>query len=305
MPVDSELQPMLEVMSGGPLLKDVPLADLRQGPSPIPTESPAPLPRVENRTIPTTWGSLPVRLYYPRLGAPLPLLVYFHGGGFVLGNLESHDALLRLVALGADCIVASVDYRLAPEHRFPAAADDALAAARWAYTHAAEIGADPHALVVGGDSAGGNLATVAALRVRDEGGPELNGQLLVYPVTQLRAPRAGSMARCAEGYFLRASDMEWFADMYLGDSRSEADPHASPLLAPDLRGLPPALLITAEFDPLHDQGRAYATRLSAAGVNCEYSHYLGAIHGFFGMPASIGRRAVAESCAWLKKTFAA
>jgi acetyl esterase len=305
MPVDSELQPMLEAMSGGPPLKDVPLEQLRGGPSPIPTESPAAVPRVVNRAIPTEWGNFPVRLYYPRLGEALPLLIYFHGGGFVLGNLESHDALCRLIALGADCIVASVDYRLAPEHRFPAAADDALAAVRWARAHAAEIGADPDAITVGGDSAGGNLATVAALRVRDEGGPRLKGQLLVYPVTQLRSPKVGSMARCAEGYFLRASDMEWFADMYLGDSRSETDPLASPLPASDLKRLPPALLITAEFDPLHDQGRAYATRLREAGVACEHSHYLGAIHGFFGMPASIGRRAVAESCTWLKRIFAA
>jgi acetyl esterase len=261
------------------------------------------LKQVVDRKIATSAGDLPVRIYYPRAGSDLPALVYFHGGGFVLGSLDSHDALLRSVALGADCVVISVDYRLAPEHPFPAAADDALAAVNWVHAHAAEIGVDPQRIVVGGDSAGGNLATVVALRLRDEGGAQLRGQLLVYPVTHLRGPVAGSMVANGEGYFLRADDMAWFEDMYLGNPDDASHPHASPLLAKDLKKLPPALVITAEFDPLHDQGNAYAVALREAGNDCAHSHYAGAIHGFFGMPAEIARRAVAEACSWLTVNF--
>ena len=294
---------MLDVMNGGPPLREVPLELLRQG-SPIPIEAGAPVASVVNRKIATSAGEIPVRIYQPRASRSLPVLVYFHGGGFVLGSLDSHDSVVRSLALGADCIVVSVDYRLAPEHRFPAGVDDSAAAVRWVHTHAAEIGADPSRIAVGGDSAGGNLATVVALRMRDERGPKLAAQLLVYPVTHLRAPIEGSMAVNGEGYFLRAIDMQWFEDMYLSQSDDASHSHASPLLAKDLGGLPPALVITAEFDPLRDQGEAYATRLREADVDCVHTRYSGAIHGFFGMPAAIGRRAVAEAGAWLRAEFA-
>jgi acetyl esterase len=301
MPVDSQLQPILAELNSLPPLNQVPLEQLRQG-SPIPTEPGAALARVIDRKIPSAPGELPVRIYSPRIGAPMPVLVYFHGGGFVLGNLDSHDALLRNMALAADCMIISVDYRRAPEHRFPAAADDAMHAVKWVFDRADEIGVDPRRIAVGGDSAGGNLATVVALRSRDEGGPPLRAQLLIYPVTLLRGPGTGSMAANAEGYFLRAIDMTWFEDMYLGlgDSDAAAHPHASPLLADNLGRLPPALVITAEFDPLLDQGRAYASRLSSAGTRCVLRHYDGAIHGFFGMPTEISRRAVADACGWLR-----
>ncbi len=302
MTVDPELQPILDLLSAAPALDQVPLELLRQG-SAIPREPPLPVARVVNRRIDTPQGELPVRIYYPRLGAKLPLLVYFHGGGFVLGSLDTHDSVARSLALAADCLVMSVDYRLAPEHRFPTAADDCLAAVRWIGSNAAEIDADLARIAVGGDSAGGNLATVVALRARDEGGPALAGQLLVYPMTWLRAPVAGSMVQNGSGYFLTASGVAWFENMYLGETGQASHPHASPMLAKDFSGLPPALVITAEFDPLLDQGEDYAQRMSDGGVAVTHHFYPGAIHGFFGMPVSIGRRATEEAAHWLKRVF--
>jgi acetyl esterase len=263
----------------------------------------APVAAVADRSIPTASAVLPIRIYQPRAGDLLPVLVYFHGGGFVLGSPDSHDSIARRLALGADCIVVSVDYRLAPEHPFPAAADDALAAVRWVQGNAREIGADPGRVAVGGDSAGGNLAAVASLQLRDAGADLPCAQLLIYPVTHLHAPLEGSMMEMGEGYFLRATDMQWFADMYLAGSEQSVNPYASPLLAERLEGLPPAFVLTAEFDPLRDQGARYAARLLEAGNACVHRDYAGAIHGFFGMPAGISRRAIAEACAWLAGTF--
>lgn len=303
MPVDAELQPMLALMNGAPPLRDVPLTQLRQGAA-IPVEPPAPMAAVVNRTVSTAALDLPIRIYYPRSASVLPVLVYFHGGGFVLGSLDSHDSLLRRVALGADCIVVSVDYRLAPEHRFPAAADDALAAVRWVQQNTGEIGGNSRQIAVGGDSAGGNLATVSTLQLRDAAAALPCGQLLIYPVTHLGAPIEGSMLENGEGYFLRAIDMRWFEEMYLQTADQASHPHASPLLAKHLNGLPPAFVVTAEFDPLRDQGAAYAARLSADGNECVHRHYDGAIHSFLHMPARISRQAVAEACAWLRTTFA-
>ena len=303
MPVDAELQPILALMNSGPPLREVPLEQLRQF-TPAPAGPPVPLESVTDRTLPTAAGELPVRIYAPRAATGLPVLVYFHGGGFVLGSLDSHDGVARRLALDADCIVVSVDYRLAPEHRFPAAADDALHAVRWVLEHAGEVGGDARRVVVGGDSAGANLAAVSVLRLREGGAALPRGQLLIYPVTHLRSPLEGSMLENGDGYFLRAIDMQWFEDMYLQSPADAAHPHASPLLAKDLRGLPSAFVLTAEFDPLRDQGAAYAARLAAAGVPCVHSDYPGAFHGFFGMPVGISQRAVAEACGWLKAAFA-
>jgi acetyl esterase len=283
-----------------PRLQDVPLAFLRQGAPPLPTGAPVPMARVMDRKIETPEGDLSVRIYHPREAAQLPVLVYYHGGGWVLGSLDSHDSVVRALAAAADCIVVSVDYRLAPEHRFPAAVRDCVSAVRWAHAHAAEFGADPARIAVGGDSAGGNLAAVVALTLRDSGGPALVGQLLVYPVTRLRGPCEGSLVTNSEGYFLRTCDVDWFESHYLGDSGDPSDPRASPLLARDLSRLPPALVITAEFDPLCDQGEAYARHLSEAGGVCTHTRYAGAIHGFFGMPAAIADRAVTQAADWLK-----
>ena len=300
MTVDAELQAFLVEMNGPPL-SEIPLELLREGGA-VPTDTPAEMANVVDRTIPGPGGDIPIRLYYPRVAEDLPILVYFHGGGFVLGNIESHDSLCRKIALGADCIVMSVDYRLAPEHPFPAAPEDSLAATRWVLEHAKEIGGDPDRVILGGDSAGGNLASGVAIRLRDDGITKIRGQLLVYPWIRLRPRIEGSMVTNGTDYFLKATDLGWFEDLYLADADAE-HPDASPLVIDDLTNLPRSLVITAGFDPLRDQGRTYAERLSEAGNICDHSHYAGAIHGFFGMPADISRRAVDEACAWLKATY--
>ena len=195
----------------------------------------------------------------------LPGLVFFHGGGWVIGDLDSHDDLCRDLAAQAGCAVLSVDYRLAPEHRFPAAADDAIAATNWVAANAAPLGIDPKRLAVGGDSAGGNLAAVAALAARDAGRP-LAAQLLIYPVTDMSRFEGESYATCGEGYGLTAGAMVWFRDHYLTDANAARDWRVSPLLASDLGRSPPALVVTAEFDVLRSEGEAYAKRLAEAGV---------------------------------------
>jgi acetyl esterase len=215
-------------------------------------------------------------------GAPLPCVVYFHGGGWVCGDIDTHDAVCRGIANHARCAVVSVDYRLAPEHRFPAAPEDAGAALHWISANAASLAVDPARLAVGGDSAGGNLAAVAAIVARDAGGPPLAMQILVYPVTDL-ALESASYARLAEGYGLTREDMRWYRDHYLRDERDIGDWRASPLRAPDLSRLPPAYVITAGFDPLHDEGKAYAERLAEAAVPVTYECFEGQIHGFLVM----------------------
>jgi acetyl esterase len=260
-----------------------------------------------DRAIHGPGGPLGLRVYTPRGGTgPFPLLVFFHGGGFVVCDLGTHDALCRNLCAGAGCVVASVDYRLAPEHRFPAAPDDCLAATRWAAEHAAELGADPARVAVGGDSAGGNLAAVTALRARDEGGPRLAGQLLLYPTTDAEAAGMASLAENAEGYGLTRRDMAWFKDRYFNDPSEAGNPHASPLRAADLRGLPPALVQTAEYDPLRDEGEAYAARLREAGVPTAVSRRAGMIHGFLFFPGLVraADAALDDACAWLRGAFA-
>ena len=219
--------------------------------------------RVEDRAVPGPAGEIPVRIYRPEGAAPLPALVHFHGGGWVIGSLDGADITCRALANASGCVVVSVDYRLAPEHRFPAAPQDCYAAARWVAEHAGELGIDPARVGVSGDSAGGNLATVVALMAREKGGPPLAFQLLVYPVTDCDFTSASYEAN-ADGYFLTRDWMTWFWDHYIPDVSQRSDPRASPLRVKDLSGLPPALVITAEFDPLRDEGEAYAERLREA-----------------------------------------
>jgi acetyl esterase len=262
--------------------------------------------KVEDRRIPGPGPDIPVRLYWPSGAGPFPILVWFHGGGWVVGDLDTADPTARHLAVGAGCLVVSVDYRLAPENKFPAAADDCYAATAWAAQHAAEIDGDADRLAVGGDSAGGNLAAAVCLMARDRGEPTLAFQLLVYPVMARDFTRE-SYRRNAEGYMLTLDSMRWYWEQYL-PSRAEAwHPYAAPLLAPRLEGLPPALVITAEYDPLCDEGEAYVQRLQAAGVPAKCSRYDGMIHGFFGMPAALdkGKQAIAEACAALRQAFAA
>jgi len=268
--------------------------------------TPAPVGAVEDRALPGPGGDLPVRIYRPDLGGDdLPALVYFHGGGHVIGSPDTHDATTRNLCNGAGCVVMSVDYRLAPEHKFPAAAEDALAAVRWCAAHSAEIGVDPRRIAVGGDSAGGNLAAVAALMAREAGGPALRLQVLVYPVADYACDTA-SYRTYATGYgTLEAASMRWFRDQYLRDEADRRDWRAAPLRAADLSGLPPALVLTAQCDVLHDEGEAYAQRLRAAGAEVEYHRCEGMIHGFFTMaPAVDGAvRAQALVCEAMKGAF--
>jgi acetyl esterase len=238
--------------------------------------------RVEDRAIPGPAGEIPVRIYWPRSGQRVGLVVYYHGGGWVLGDLETHDATCRRLANASDCIVVAVDYRLAPEHKFPAAVEDCYAAALWAAENAASLGVDAARVAVAGDSAGGNLAAVVSLLAKQRGGPPLAHQALIYPVTDFDFQRP-SYQENAEGYLLTRQAMEWFWRQYLNDDAEGADPLASPLRAPDLRGLPPATVITAEYDPLRDEGEVYAERLAQAGVPTTCVRYLGQIHGFISL----------------------
>jgi len=230
-------------------------------------------------------GAIPLRLYRPAGVADsrrLPVLVFFHGGGWVIGDLETHDVLCRQVTAEAGVSVIAVDYRLAPEHKFPAAVDDAWAATRWIAAHAAELSVNPERLAVGGDSAGGNLAAVVALLARDAGGPRIALQILLYPVTDL-VSESQSYADLADGYMLTRDSMRWFRAQYLAREEDAADWRVSPLRAPSLAGLPPALVVTAGYDPLRDEGEAYAKKLRNAGVSVDAVSFGGMIHGFVPM----------------------
>jgi len=259
----------------------------------------------EDRTVPGPDGAIPVRIYTPAAGsAPRPALVYIHGGGWVIGDIATTDTVCRALANRAECVVVSVDYRLAPEHKFPAPLDDSYAAFNWVVEHAAEIGVDPGRVAIGGDSAGGNLSAAVCLRARDQKGTAPCFQLLVYPVTDHNYDTV-SYKDNGENYLLTKDMMVWFWDHYLNTAADGDNPLASPLRARDLSGLPPAHVITAEFDPLRDEGEAFAARLSAAGVPVTHTRYDGQIHAFFtlvaAMPASA--KAIDEAAAALKKAF--
>jgi acetyl esterase len=262
--------------------------------------------KVEDHRIPGPGLQIPVRIYTPMGPGPFPVLVWFHGGGWVVGDLDTADPTARHLTVGAGCVTVSVDYRLAPETKFPGAADDCYAATVWAAQNAARINGDPRRLAVGGDSAGGNLAAVVSLMARDRGTPPLVYQLLVYPVTA-RNFDTDSYRRNAEGYMLTRDAMQWYWDHYLRTAADAANPYAAPLAAQNLGNLPPALVITAEYDPLCDEGEAYAKRLQEAGVPTTCSRYDGMIHGFFGMPAVLdkGKQAVTDAVAALRNAFAA
>ena len=284
MPLSLKMRTLLAVtrVIGGRPMNELPVPEARKtalGQIPK-SRHPATVASVINRTIPGPVAEISVRIYAPEGPGPFPVAAFFHGGGFVVGNLDSDDEICRTLCRGASFVVVSVDYRLAPEHTLPAAPADCLSATRWIAAHAAEFNADPTRLVVAGASAGGNLAAVTALRIRAEGGPRLCGQLLVYPVTDYHTPPTPSYLANAKGYLLTRDMMVWFWGHYLNHASEASHPHASPLRAPDLRGLPPALVITAEYDPLRDEGERYAERLQQAGVPTVCSRYDGMIHGF-------------------------
>ena len=283
MPLDPQCQTLLDQMAavGGPGLESLTPEEARNsyrmlmalGGSGNESVS------IENRTIPGPAGEIPLRIYTPDAAAPRPVIVWFHGGGHVIGDLDTYDAVCRDLAAESSAVVVSVDYRLAPEHRYPAAVDDSYAATQWVSENAAELGGDPGRLAVAGESAGGNLAAVVPLVARDRGGPPIAFQALIYPATDLTRSHP-SVEENGEGYLLTAKGMEWFNDHYLGPDGDPKDPLASPLFADDLSGLPPALVVTAEFDPLRDEGEAYAERLRDAHVPVELRRYDGQIHGF-------------------------
>ena len=258
----------------------------------------------EDRAIPSPDGDIPARIYTPAGSGPFPVLVYFHGGGWVIGNLETIDAPLRALANRASCLTVSIDYRLAPTHKFPVAAEDCYAATRWVADNAVVFKGDPARIAVGGDSAGGNLAAVVALMARDRSGPPLVYQLLIYPVTN-HDYSTPSYQENAEGYLLTKNAMVWFWNHYLRNEEDGRNPYASPLQAKDLSGLPPALVITAEYDPLRDEGEAYAARLREAGVAVEVRRHHGMIHGFFQMAAVMdqGKQAIEEAAHGLRSAF--
>ena len=307
MPLDPEAKAILDALSGGEEADpfSLPHTVIREGFAAMPSSAEGPeVSTVEMREVDGPAGKIPVRIYTPAGKAPRPGIVFFHGGGFVVCDLDSHDATCRELANGADCVVVSVDYRLAPEAKFPAAPEDCYAATQWVSREAEQLGIDPARIAVAGDSAGGNLAAVVAMMSRDRGGPSLVHQLLIYPVTDNRFDTT-SYKDNGSGYFLSANMMRWFWHHYL-DSEADGDnPLASPLRARDLSDLPSATVLTAEYDPLRDEGRAYAKRLQEAGVATAHTNYPGVFHGFIGMTEQIprARQAVEEACAALRKAF--
>jgi acetyl esterase len=261
---------------------------------------------VADHRVPVAGGEVTVRAYSPGGSGPHPALVYYHGGGWVIGDLDTHDGLCRSLTNAARCAVLSVDYRLAPEWKYPVAVEDSYAALTWVVANAARLGIDPRRVAVGGDSAGGNLATVMALMARERRGPALVHQVLIYPVTDHRLDTP-SYVENATGYVLTREGMRWFWNHYLAREAEGREPHASPLRAPSLAGLPPALVITAECDPLRDEGEAYAARLRDAGVPVTLTRYSGMFHGFVRMTRILdkARTALDEIAGSLQKAFAA
>ena len=278
----------LVIRSGRPAYNQLSPKDARQlfrETRPASTPTPPQIGMVRDLTADGPLGPIPLRVYRPAgvpASTPLAVLVFFHGGGWVIGDLETHDVLCRQLTAGSGVSVVSVDYRLAPEHKFPAAVDDAWAATRWVVAHAGELAVDASRLAVGGDSAGGNLAAVVALLVRDKGAPAIAVQVLIYPVTDL-VGETRSYRDFAEGYLLTREGMRWFIAHYLTAEAEAGDWRASPIRAQSLAGLPPALIVTAGFDPLRDEGEAYAERLRDAGVRVDSVCYGGMIHGFVPM----------------------
>ncbi len=297
MAVDAELQAMLELVNAHPPVHLGTVTEARAGLEMLATLTSHPeVSSVREIAIPGPAGDLRARVYNHSPGVERPVVVYFHGGGHTIGSLETSDHTCRGIALNADCVVVSVDYRLAPEHKFPAAAEDAYAAAEWVHAHAAEVGGSAGGVVVAGDSAGGNLAAVASLMARDAGSDAIAHQFLIYPATG-HDPEAASARENAERLFLWEKDVVWFGDQYMRSPADAADWRFSPLRAARLAGVAPATVITAEFDPLRDEGDAYAARLAAEGVTVTHLRFPGMIHGFFDLgDFSAGVRTAVAAC---------
>lgn len=282
---------LAEMSGGGSVIDGMEVAEARQtnreGAAVIASQPPIPMARVEAVEVPGAAGALTARFYVPGhlpAGEPAPLLVYYHGGGWVVGDLDTHDGLCRFLAAAAGVAVLSLEYRLAPEHPLPAAVEDSVAGFVWAAANAAELGVDPARIAVGGDSAGANLAAVVSLSARAAGGPVPAMQLLIYPVTDAVGGQR-SRELFADGFFLTKGDMDTFEAHYLPPGTDSRDPRVSVLHAPDLTDLPPAYICTAGFDPLRDEGEAYALRMRGAGVPVALRRHPGLVHGFANMTA--------------------
>lgn len=256
---------------------------------------------VRDRTISTKVGELPVRIYHPQPNQLRPVIVFFHGGGFVLGDLDTHDGLARALANRCGRVVVSVDYPLAPEHKYPAAINAAFAATTWVAEHAAEFGGNGADLAVAGDSAGGNLAAVVALMARDAGGPAIAHQVLIYPDVDFRRSNVSIREFAGRYGNISRATQQWFMDHYLTSEDQKLDPHVSPLLAPSLEHLPTTFIVTAEFDALRDEGEQYGARLRAAGVHTIVNRYDGMIHEFIRWPFDAADRALDDIAAALAK----
>ena len=294
MPVDPAIQQVLDgvaAMPGATALEEMSPSEVRSLMDQMAAIFSGPEVDTEDRTIPGPSGDIPVRIYRPEGDGPFPVVVFFHGGGFVIGSIASHDAICRSLCQKSGAVFISVEYRLAPEHPFPAAPEDCYAATMWVSEHGAELGVNPSRLAVVGDSAGGNLAAVVCLMAKERGGPPIAFQALVYPVTD--HVETASRAANAEGYLLTTAAMDWFIDHY-ADDEARKNPWCAPLRAMDLGGLPSALVVTAEYDPLRDEGEAYGRRLQEASVPVSVSRYEGMVHGFLSMTALVPKAVDAE-----------
>lgn len=289
MPLDPHLAAVLNMLAEAgkkPIHESTP-AEARAGylaltAGSLTPEQRVPVAHVEDTQVDGADGLLPARIYRPDSPGPHPTVAYFHGGGYVIGDLDTHDNMCRLLCRGADAVLVSVDYRLAPEHRFPAGVQDAVAATRWVQAQQERLGGSG-AVGVAGDSAGGNFAAVVTQQLRDAGAPSLAAQFLIYPAVDHAEATYPSVEENASGYFLEAQTMAWFYAHYVNAHDQPTDPRLAPLQADSLAGLPPALVLTAEFDPLRDSGAAYAQALQAAGVKAEYMPGPGMVHGFYDM----------------------
>ena len=306
MPLDPQAQAVMDTVAslGFPPAHTVSPQQARANNSARPRAKGPEVAKVQDQTIPGPASQVPVRIYTPTGSGPFPVLVWFHGGGWVVGDLDSADATTRNLTVGSGCVVVSVDYRLAPEAKFPGPAEDCYTATQWVVQNAAALQIDPGRLAVGGDSAGANLAAAVSLMARDRGGLSIDFQLLIYPVTD-RDFSTKSYTDNAEGYQLSRDGMIWYWNHYLQNDSDATNPYAAPLQSNDLSNQPPALVITAEYDPLRDEGEAYADKLTAAGVTTTATRYDGMIHGFFGMGAVIdkGKQAMDQACSMLRATF--
>jgi acetyl esterase len=307
MPLHPKVQALLTAqrLSGAPATHTLPPDQARanmRAQVPLVSGPLAELARTEDREIAGRAASIPVRLYVPAGRGPLAGIVYFHGGGFVLGDLETHDPLCRQIASRSGAIVCAVHYRLAPEHPFPAAVEDAEAAARWFLAHAETLGVDPARVFVMGDSAGGTLATVTALALRDQRGPALRGQVLIYPITDHTEAGSPSYETFADGYGLTREDMRWFLRHYIADPADATDPRVCPLRMPTLRGAPPAFVLTAEYDVLRDEGERYVDRLREDGVDVTFERAEGVHHGFIRLFGILEQPAlwIDRAAAWMR-----